>query len=94
MTDRELLKLAAKAYGLELGKPAGDGYYNAYEPDDHHMRWNPLLDDGQALRLAAELGILELSAAESTLLVNQSKDPCATVRRSIVRTAAEIGRSK
>lgn len=48
MTDRELLELAAKAAGIEdLG---------AYG----HMRrrdWNPLTDDGDALRLAVRLHI-------------------------------------
>jgi hypothetical protein len=41
MTDRELLELAAKA--------AGGGFVIGY--------WNPLTNDGDALRLAVKLGI-------------------------------------
>lgn len=46
MNDRELLELAAKAAG-EWPSP---------EPFEHVMaRWNPLTDDGDALRLAVKL---------------------------------------
>jgi hypothetical protein len=46
MTDRELLELAAKACGLEEAKMRIE--FN---------QWNPLEDDGDALRLAVKLGI-------------------------------------
>ena len=46
MTDRELLELAAKAIGLEEAKMRIE--FN---------QWNPLDDDGDALRLAVKLGI-------------------------------------
>jgi hypothetical protein len=46
MTDRELLEAAAKAAG-EWPSP---------EPFEHVLdRWNPLTDDGDALRLAVKL---------------------------------------
>lgn len=45
MTDRELLELAAKAIGIKLD-------------DDDLPYWNPLTDDGDALRLAVKLGLL------------------------------------
>lgn len=45
MSDRELLELAAKAAGYTLGSTTLD--------DDY---WNPLTDDGDALRLAVQLG--------------------------------------
>jgi len=63
MTDRELLELAAKAAGIELNW--------FYEPIDEaesdsgwfasiaktRRVWNPLTDDGDALRLAVKLGL-------------------------------------
>jgi hypothetical protein len=48
MTDRELLELAAKAAGE----------WSRLEPLEHLLdRWNPLTDDGDALRLAVTLRI-------------------------------------
>lgn len=51
MTDKELLELAAKAAGIDGsvrpdGIKIGSGNY-----------WNPLTDDGDALRLAVKLDI-------------------------------------
>ncbi len=58
LNDRELLELAAKAAGYEawdwLG---GDGLLNVYDANGRHDCWNPLADDGDALRLAVNLGI-------------------------------------
>lgn len=69
MTDRELLEMAAKAAGIkwlpattekgiELEPKFGlwlviDGEPNEYQ----RRRWNPLTDDGDALRLAVKLGL-------------------------------------
>ena len=52
MTDRELLELAAKAYGVEVEFDA-DGVCWKHWPS---FKWNPLEDDGDALRLAVRLG--------------------------------------
>jgi hypothetical protein len=62
--DRELLELAARAAGLE-GYEYTDGYTNAFyagsrfymTQPDMHTPWNPLDDDGDALRLAVKLDI-------------------------------------
>lgn len=56
MTDRELLELAAKAYGINTERclQYSDG---AYDYDGKTGRWNPLADDGDALRLAVHLGL-------------------------------------
>lgn len=57
MTDRKLLELAAKAAGPEIfGEP---GCYFRRLSENHSMvsGWNPLTDDGDALRLAVRLGI-------------------------------------
>ena len=48
MTDRELLELAAKAAGMPTHTD-GVGFVMA-----HHPSWNPLIDDGDALRLAVK----------------------------------------
>jgi len=97
-TDRELLEAAAKAAGYwasEFNCPA-----NLPRPD-----WNPLTDDGDALRLAVKLR-LNLSLDRTGLKVFHDDKPCIkaggwesradeneVVRRAIVRAAAEIGRS-
>lgn len=57
MTDKELLELAAKAAGI-----SGKYYEFACESGiiDDHLDcgfWNPLTDDGDALRLAVKLGL-------------------------------------
>jgi hypothetical protein len=53
MTDRELLAMAAKAADI-VGR---DGVYPVGTPDGQWRPWNPLEDDGDALRLAVRLGI-------------------------------------
>jgi hypothetical protein len=109
-TDRELLELAAKAVGL---KPLG------YENGRHAMqlgskrplgfpsRWNPLLDDGDAFRLAVKLNIGVMSAMYTgrscawlyckgkdwEFLVEHGGDAGAATRLAIVRVAAAIGKS-
>lgn len=66
-TDRELLELAAKAAGYvlvwgDVYLVGGDEvdcsdipYIKSTEPDATDMHWNPLEDDGDALRLAVKL---------------------------------------
>lgn len=100
MTDRELLKFAAKAAGIE-----GDGGYY-WAPDGE--AWNPLINDGDALGLAAklrlELRFLDLDHPAgpprvtfhnvSGLVELAGNDLLAATRRAIVRAAAEIGRTE
>ena len=103
MTDRELLFAAAKAAGLNpftaWGKTFVQGDGSPPKPE-----WNPLTDDGDALRLAVKLGIdisqfpvtekVEAWAHMSYGLGEDYKgDPYAATRRAIVRAAAEIGKS-
>ena len=53
MTDRELLELAAKAAGIKHnGYFDLDGLYVEVRQGGHYDKWNPLTDDGDALRLA------------------------------------------
>lgn len=86
MTDRELLELAAKAAGLRVN----------FHPTASY-NWNPLTDDGDALRLAVTLGLVvdcsRPSAGEPfkhhVIWIDGPCDNAAT-RRAIVRAAAEI----
>lgn len=60
-------------------------------------RWNPLLDDGDALRLAVKLGIQawrddDIIWCNSERFGFEDDDPYAATRRAIVRAAAEIGK--
>ena len=61
MTDRELLELAAKAARVPLwkyGDPWRDGADSGGLLHAHgRSLWNPLTDDGDALRLAVKLMI-------------------------------------
>jgi hypothetical protein len=99
MTDREELKLAAKAAGYEL-QETEDGFEIDF--DDSRI-WNPLADDGDALRLAVRLRmtvkVTDYGAAayKGDLFRLVALDEATTVetatRRAIVRAAAEIGRN-
>lgn len=103
MTDRELLEAAAKAAGIfDLRfDNKGVAYRNV------HIEWNPLTDDGDALRLAVKLGVnpewggfdvevckLHSGARNFCYVEPHEGDPYAATRRAIVRAAAEIGKSK
>lgn len=60
MTDRELLELAAKAAGIEHGGDRTACGLSLTGPDGRHRalpRWNPLEDDGDALRLSVKLAM-------------------------------------
>jgi hypothetical protein len=59
MTDLELVKLAAKAAGMEIRKPMKyrnelEAKQSGYDNDGFNW-WSPLTDDGDALRLAVKL---------------------------------------
>lgn len=58
MTDRELLELAAKAAGIEYGADRTECGISLTDKNGRHPyfpKWNPLTDDGDALRLAVKL---------------------------------------
>ena len=100
MTDRELLELAAKAAGMtyssEYGVAFGEDETGNFMEED----WNPLTDDGDALRLAVRLGITfrrlgRQMAACGIVQINEYCDDdydYAAARRVIVKVAAETGR--
>jgi hypothetical protein len=102
MTDRELLEMAAKAAGHPIRSDAwacsmGGGQPKLYMGNGGPV-WNPLTDDGDALRLAVRLGLLCTPEFHHFLAVErfagQDKDDCHAHRRAIVRAAAEIGRQQ
>ena len=114
-TDRELLELAAKAAGLDTNHSWNASRLEMDPPviamvvHDAGNKlvstgWNPLENDGDALRLAVKLSafiehkqkgvevwIFEQRVSSGIEL--HRDDPCAATRRAIVRAAAEIGRS-
>lgn len=116
MSDRELLEFAAKAAGYKkyFANHLGRYSFVTYEEKRYSMEknshvvcektldWNPLDDDGDALRLAVKTGLgviqwrLYVSATHGPTgmewLETLGSDPCAATRRAIVRAAAEIGR--
>jgi hypothetical protein len=57
MTDRELLELAAKAAGIEYNFICPNGAHCGDMNTMQNRFWNPLEDDGDALRLAVKLGL-------------------------------------
>lgn len=59
MTDKELLEYAAKAVGFQIKIISIHGAYGCFTDDavQHAYPWNPLTDDGDALRLAVKLGV-------------------------------------
>ena len=63
MTDREYLELAAKAAGIELRWYLDGTAYSDSRCKDYWGVWNPLTDDGDALRLAVKLFMFVDSAA-------------------------------
>ena len=100
--DRKLLELAAKAAGIDARYSEE---YNQFFVDndviDSFFAWNPLTDDGDALRLAVKV-CLCVDAVMNTIYVKGmglgieepiGDDPYAATRRAIVRAAAEIGRT-
>lgn len=103
MNDRELLELAAKA-----AKRAGMNLLYGKSIDEQELQWhcdfapwNPLTDDGDALRLAAKLSIgLHWCKSGRVYAHHDDAEECessredrqANLRRAIVRAAAEVGR--
>ena len=100
MIDRELLELAAKAAGYKV-HGSGKLFWIWKDSNVEWVDWNPLTDDGDALRLAIDLE-LDVSLGKNSAVVEfgqlqieelGASDPYAAGRRAIVRAAAEIGRN-
>ena len=113
MNDKTLLELAAKAAGINV---VGDiekylvfperraGGFIIESTTGGHTGWNPLTDDGDALRLAVMLGF-DIELQEDCVYANgvnaqnyqlfewHSADTLKATRRAIVRAAAEMGKA-
>ncbi len=102
--DRELLELAAKAAGHHVRYVSDGKGGGSFFMEPSQLWWNPLTDDGDALRLAVKLllnieyeGIVWVSYFnESCKSVSTVREPFgediqAATRRAIVRAAAEAG---
>ena len=106
MTDRELLEAAAKAAGIEThgwrAHAAKPGLYMLpITETGAYLVWNPLTDDGDALRLAVKLGMsvhcphkhsafVGVGETPNQFLERPGDDPYAATRRAIVRAAAAM----
>lgn len=106
MDDRELLEMAAKAAGEDVEWHDSGSYFyrkSCNWPAEKGF-FNPLHDDGDALRLAAGL-CLNVLSSEACVVVEDEKgvecieyfygpeDYTSGWRRAIVRAAAAIGRA-
>ena len=104
MKDREMLELAAKAAGHEVGGnahiPSGGIWVSDVIGGD--WIWNPLGDDGDALRLAVRLHMqvsvtTESCRAETLPVLGvrvNGRDELAATRRAIVMAAANASADK
>lgn len=100
-TERELLKLAAKAAGIA----DGDFFYDM----ERGKVWNPRDDDGDSRRLQVKLRLtvmfddrdnVQVSAADAGAehckafaMESIGNNPDAAVRLAVLRAAAEIGKA-
>jgi hypothetical protein len=100
--ERELLELAAKAAGIRLHVWGTKGEEN-FADLDTHARWNPLTDDGDALRLAVKLRLQIEWDEDSAWAGDQHQlfewsqhngDPASALRRAIVRAAAQLAKGE
>ena len=102
MTDREMLEFAAMAAGIELRWHPDGTAYSDTRCSGYWGVWNPLTDDGDALRLAVKFRMSVFHSLSDVYVVDDDgdieveeghkRDPLAATRRAIVRAAAEIGR--
>lgn len=100
MTDRELLEAAARAAGIDLewdGPP--DKWAPMYYEGKTYHAWNPLTDDGDALRLAVKLNmdvhcyasLVQVYFGPARKMIREDGGSFVATRRAIVRAAAALG---
>lgn len=112
MTDKELLEAAARAAGMHEWRFTGSSMSRMIDraragSGSIGPNWNPLTDDGDALRLAVKLRLMVNGVGKVVLdgvhvqsddgvameCSGEGQDPYAATRRAIVRAAASIGQS-
>lgn len=104
--DQKLLELAAKAIGVEFTVLNGQGARLARKPGviQPYVPWDPLEDDGDALRLAMDLKLdihqVDCDPPTAFWIDNSGElhseivsDHYTATRRAITRAAAEIGKA-
>jgi len=111
MTDKKLLKLAAKAAGYLLEDDDDEGLsWVVWDENNNPTDWNPLTDDGDALRLAVKLSLNIVFDFDRVMVVYgdgdglcvteyfyelpEPTDKYAATRRAIVRAAARCANQK
>ena len=109
MTDRELLELAAKAAEWQLcgyswiGENEDDdeceifesAFVKTHPEQELATKWNPLADDGDALRLAVTLSFIDdgdWPAVTNEIYTHCNGDWFAATRRAITIAAAKAGK--
>jgi len=107
MTDRELLENAAKAAGIVVSwdRELNKMFFDAPSKEFGRcgITFDPLADDGDALRLAVKLRlwvgqhedgvtVSDLYARFTVIEEDHGTDDIAATRRAIVRAAAAIGK--
>jgi hypothetical protein len=107
-SDRDLLEKAAEAAGFDHISVHADGATYAHDGICNPTRWDPLTDDGDALRLAVAIpacividndmqwcGVhLNGSRGKYDLVEQFNGDKAAATRRAIVRAAAAMASGK
>jgi hypothetical protein len=105
MTDKELLELAANAAnekGDRIVPTENGAWYEWHNGGANGRPWNPLTDDGDALRLAVKLRMNVFHAGIRVFALDEEGDieeaeghkldPYAATRRCITHAAAEIAK--
>lgn len=104
MTDRELLEAAARAAGYRFDSTNPFEIAQEHKGGTNWIEWNPLTDDGDALRLAIKLKIqitpstynkdeftaFRAAGGEAHEHWSTMQDEYAATRRAIVRAAAAM----
>jgi hypothetical protein len=106
MNDRELIELAAIAYGWDKCRPFSDSFQVSNNDDpENWIEWNPLTGSSDALLLAVRLRINLKNYPEHVVasitdgpqaieyFYDRSPDENDATRRAITRAAAEIGKT-
>lgn len=103
MTNNELLQLSAKAMGFELEYRRGSDAFYYDDPDSGREQWDPLGDEGQAVRIAVELqlSILWFTNLQYVMVERRGfgenigwtddADRGGALRQAITVVAAQIG---
>ena len=105
MEDSERLTLAAKAVSYQVCEPYRDGEFRVCLPGDNSsFQWNPLTDDGDALRLAVSLNmgisipflrkpradVVCFLTSQAHSIVEHPTDTNFAVRNAIVNVAVQL----